>query len=321
MDRAVERADDSVLVVFPGALGDFLCFLPALLGLRARHRGRLAIVASPSLVDLLVLPGVERVSIDRREVADLFSPEAAVAAATRAVFGGFATAYSWTGSGDAVFARRLAEATGGGVSVFAFRGMAPGEHAASYYARCVGVAPRKPSAGHIRQDDDWLAALEETQRTLLARGVLVVHPGSGSRTKNWCGHLELVRRWRRRHDQRVALLCGPADADIGSQLDPEAPVFRELSLAQVATLLRTAALYVGNDSGISHLAGVLGVRGAVLFGPSDPSVWAPRGGTLEVLRGADECPTCPPDRFCVHRLPVREVVAALERLDDAVVSQ
>ena len=317
----MERPDDSALVFFPGALGDLLCFLPALLGLRARHRGTLALVASPSLLDLLVLPAVERVSIDRREVADLFSPAAPVAMATRAVFGGCARAYSWTGSGDAVFARRLADATGGLVSVFAFRGMLPGEHAAAYYARCVGVAPCKPSAEHIQQDDTWLGRLDETQRILVAQGGLVVHPGSGSRAKNWCGHLELVRRWRRRHGQRVTVLCGPAEAHIGARVPPAAHVLRGLSLAQVAALLRVAALYVGNDSGISHLAGVLGVRGAVLFGPSDPSVWAPPGGTLQVLRGAAGCPTCTPDRFCVHRLRVGAVVDALERLGEPVAAQ
>ena len=307
-----------MLVLFPGALGDFLCFLPALLGLRARHRGTLVLVASPSLVDLLVLPDVEGVSIDRREVADLFSPAAPVAAATRAVFGGFATAYSWTGSADAVFARRLAEATGGLVSVFAFRAVLPGEHAAAYYARCARVVPCHPSAGHIRQDDAWLAGLDEARQTLVARGVLVVHPGSGSRTKNWCGHLELVRRWSQRHDRRIALLCGPAEAHFGAHVGSEAQVFLGLSLAQVAALLRKATLYVGNDSGISHLAGVLGVRGAVLFGPSDPAVWAPMGGTLEVLRGAADCPTCTPERFCVHRLPVGEVIDALERLGEPI---
>jgi heptosyltransferase III len=318
MDLAVQRPDDSVLVLFPGALGDFLCFLPALLGIRARHRGTLVLVASPSLVDLLVLPDVEGVSIDRREVADLFNPAAPVAAATQAVFGGFATAYSWTGSADAVFARRLAEATGGRVSVFPSRGMLSGEHAAAYYARCAGVASYKPIAAHIRQDDTWLAGLDETQRTLLARGILVVHPGSGSRTKNWCGYLELVRRWRQRHGQRVAWLSGPAETHIGGDLGSEAPVFQGLSLAQVAALLRKATRYVGNDSGISHLAGVLGVRGVVLFGPSDPSVWAPLGGTLEVLRGAADCPTCTPERFCVHRLPVGEVIDTLGRLGEPV---
>jgi ADP-heptose:LPS heptosyltransferase len=261
------------------------------------------------------------VSIDRREVADLFSPDVPVAATTRAVFGGFAAAYSWTGSGDAVFACRLAEATGGLVSIFPFRGMESGEHAVAYYARCVGVAPCTPSAEHLKQDDAWLQRLAQSQRMRLARGLMVVHAGSGSRTKNWCGHLDLIGRWQRRYDHSVALLCGPAEADTESPSSADVLVLRGLSLPQVVALLQRATLYVGNDSGISHLAGVLGVPGVVLFGPSDPSVWAPWGRSLEVVRGADGCLTCAPDRFCVHRLPVDAVVDALERRAERRVPQ
>jgi ADP-heptose:LPS heptosyltransferase len=86
----------------------------------------------------------------------------------------------------------------------------------------------------------------------------------------------------------------------------------DLSLAQVAALLRCAALYLGNDSGISHLAGAVGTRGVVLFGPTDPRMWAPRGGRLRVLHAPDACGLCGPEVFCTHRLRPAAVVAALE---------
>ena len=46
-------------------------------------------------------------------------------------------------------------------------------------------------------------------------------------------------------------------------------------LAQVAQLMRDAALFVGNDSGPAHLAAAFGVRQVVLFGPSDAEIWRP----------------------------------------------
>jgi len=51
----------------------------------------------------------------------------------------------------------------------------------------------------------------------------------------------------------------------------------------VAGLLRRAALYVGNDSGITHMAAAVGVPVVALFGPTDPARWAPQGGRVEVL--------------------------------------
>ena len=94
-----------------------------------------------------------------------------------------------------------------------------------------------------------------------------------------------------------------------------------LSLPQVVALLRRCSLYVGNDSGISHLAGGVGARGVVLFGPTDPHAWAPRSTTLQVLHGPGPCGQCPEDAFCVHRLPVASVLRSLEAQRSSVVSR
>jgi heptosyltransferase III len=55
-------------------------------------------------------------------------------------------------------------------------------------------------------------------------------------------------------------------------------------IGQLARWLSGAKLYVGNDSGIAHLAAAVGVPVAVFFGPTDPAVWAPRGPSVTVLR-------------------------------------
>ncbi|MFN8640815.1 MAG: glycosyltransferase family 9 protein [Candidatus Binatia bacterium] len=63
-------------------------------------------------------------------------------------------------------------------------------------------------------------------------------------------------------------------------------------LARVAALLARAHRYLGNDSGISHLAGLVGARAVVIFGDTDPAVWAPAGATVRVLRAALPCAAC-----------------------------
>jgi ADP-heptose:LPS heptosyltransferase len=304
---------DSVAVLFPGALGDFICFLPTLHALRHRHSGRLLLVARSDVLDLVDLPAHIVASIDRREIADLFAVGSDPTPATFALFGGFESVHSWTGFGNADFLSRLSMASGGCVSVYRFRGMRPGEHAADYYARCAGVTAATTPPVRIRRDDDWVAAFKQRHQ-LRGRRMLVLHPGSGSPSKNWDGFAQLVRCWRQHHTQAIVLLCGPAEERCAMCYEPGVTAVDGLTLPRVAALLANCALYLGNDSGISHLAGAVGARAVVLFGPSDPTVWAPRGERVQVIHAPTPCPNCSADTFCVHRLPVDSVVHALEAL-------
>ena len=47
--------------------------------------------------------------------------------------------------------------------------------------------------------------------------------------------------------------------------------------------ISTAAMFIGNDSGPGHLAGIIGVPTVVLFGPTDPAQWRPLGPRGNVL--------------------------------------
>ena len=302
---------DSAAVLFPGALGDFVCFLPTLRALRDRHAGRLLLVAQPALLDLVDIPALATASIDRREVADLFVVAKEPAAPTLQLFGGFDFVYSWTGYGNPDFGARLRTVSGGRVSVYRFRGMRPGEHAVDYYARCVGLCASAAIPASIRGDAAWLVDFRRQQR-LGSNGLLVLHAGSGSPSKNWHGFPRFIRCWRERQAETIVVLHGPAEERTGAGYDPDIVSIDGLTLPQVVALLRACTLYLGNDSGISHLAGAAGAYGAVLFGPSDPAVWAPRSGRLQVLHAPTPCPHCPPHTFCEHRLPVAVVLHAIE---------
>jgi ADP-heptose:LPS heptosyltransferase len=301
---------DSTLVLFPGALGDFICFLPTLLALRRRHAGTMVVVAQPAVLQLLRLPETTGISIDRREIADLFADSAAPAPETRGLLGGVGSVYSWTGFGDGNFAQRLEAATGGTVHLRAFRGMQAGEHAVDYYARCAGVRPCFPLHPALADDTRWLAAFERRYR-VEGEPLMVMHAGSGSPRKNWEGFAALARWWGARHPDRIIVLCGPAEMD-HVRLAVDAIQISGLTLPQVVALLRRSRLYLGNDSGISHLAGAVGIRGVVLFGSTAPVIWAPRSDALQVMHAPDPCRRCPADRFCVHRLSVEAVGGALE---------
>lgn len=294
------------LALFPGALGDLLCCWPALDAWRRNGGAALTLVAQPAWLDALPAAAVIPLSIDSAAVADLFSTEA-LRAETRQLLQGHARVVSWTGHGDGNFTARLAAATGAAVSVHPFRALRAGEHAADYYARCLGVAARasmlpiRPDAAH------WAAALWHDHA--LGSRALVVHPGSGSTRKNWEGMAAVAEAWRG-SGGTVVVLYGPADSQRTIAIAADVALHGE-PLDRVAAVLARTDRYLGNDSGISHLAGLVGARGVALFGPSDPRAWAPRGAELRVLAASTPCPACGADRFCIHRLPVATVVEQL----------
>lgn len=303
---------DSALVLFPGALGDFLCFLPTLVALRARHSGRMLFIASPTALQLVRGLDLASASIDRQEVAQLFVAGPLVSPPARQLLGGFDRVYSWMGFGNPDVCRRLAALTGGRVDVHPFRGMQVGEHAADYYARCAAVRPNTSVADFIADDPEWFAPLQ--RRHHLENGFAVFHPGSGSPAKNWEGFGAVVRWWKQESRRPALLLRGPAEVErgVGSCGGADA-VLDGLTLPQVATVCRRAHLYVGNDSGISHLAAAVGATGVALFGPTDPAIWAPRGRRLTTVHAPDACARCGTELFCVHRLTVRRVLAAIAK--------
>jgi ADP-heptose:LPS heptosyltransferase len=122
---------------------------------------------------------------------------------------------------------------------------------------------------------------------------IVIHPFSGSARKNW--PLEKYRSLARKIDGNVQWTAGPEE-DLA-----EAQRFEDLGA--LARWLAGARLYIGNDSGITHLAAVLGVKTLALFGPTDPRRWAPRGSNVTVLRREPLC-----------GLNVAEVISAANRL-------
>jgi hypothetical protein len=113
-------------------------------------------------------------------------------------------------------------------------------------------------------------------------GYAVIHPFSGSEKKNW--PLALFREVYSALSARMPVYwcAGPEEALDGA--------VRFEDLGGLAEWLAGASLYVGNDSGITHLAAACGVPVVAIFGRTDPRVWGPRGDVTVVERpsGADE---------------------------------
>lgn len=120
------------------------------------------------------------------------------------------------------------------------------------------------------------------------RSGIVMHPGSGGREKNW--PLEHFITVARKSTSPVTFLGGPAEQERGLDraLSQEGfSVTRPESLQELASILYEAERYLGNDSGVSHLAAFMGTQSIVLFGPTDPRVWRPLGEWVTVMSSPD----------------------------------
>ena len=88
----------------------------------------------------------------------------------------------------------------------------------------------------------------------------------------------------------MAVILGPAETSIEPIFrEAGVPVLKDLELPTVAAIARLASAFVGNDSGVSHLAAAVGAPGVVIFGPTDPARWRPLGpggdARIRILRG------------------------------------
>ncbi|HEY3118037.1 MAG TPA: glycosyltransferase family 9 protein [Chloroflexota bacterium] len=177
-------------------------------------------------------------------------------------------------------------------------------------ARMVIAAMPEPEDGHVA---DYLVSslasagvepLAETA-TLQLPGVKVgdvaaaaalVHPGSGSVRKNWPTD-RFAALCRRLAAGGIAfeLLEGPADREpvnrLVAALGSSVKVSRPSNTLDLAEMLVSTRLLIGNDSGVSHLAARLGVPTVAIFGASDPNRWAPRGPRVEVAGSSESWPS------------------------------
>ncbi len=288
MEIAGKHMAARVTFVRPGGLGDTILVLPAMRWLlEARPGARLTLVGSSWAEEIRpIIPfPVEVIRFDGSGLLPLFDPDAE--RDSSGVFSGADEIVLYTDDPRETLAANAVRFCGRTVlwSVTPPRGV----HACDHFAAAVG-APL-PACPSLRVGEDvgsWGVGWVEER---FGRGAapLAVHPGSGGRRKCWPA--ALFADTASRLGLGVVLLEGPADGEACRLFMSEV---RGVSLAhaagltvpQAASILARCAAYLGNDSGMTHVAAALGIPTVAVFGPTDPAVWAPRGRRVRVVAGA-----------------------------------
>lgn len=282
----------NILLFHAGALGDFVVTWPLALALaRVYPQSRVFYVTQRGKGAL-----AERVL--RLESVDsetgwhgMFTPGAALPEPQAKLLAGAHSVVSFLSSPGDAFSGNVAR-------------LAPG---ANYLP--MTVPPPADFDGHVTdhllaQLGPWpavQAALAQVLRSVAARGVAVkppagdvvlVHPGSGSRRKCWPAErfVALIERLRA-GGRAVRVVLGEVEletwpSDEIRRVERSAEVARPATYVDLLHELMNAGGYVGNDSGPSHLAGIVGVPTVALFGPSNPDHWRPMGPRVRIVRAA-----------------------------------
>ena len=189
---------------------------------------------------------------------------------------------SWFGAGDAGFVGRLSALVPGAIVAPPF---AAGRAAWEHLLLSVGAAPvdaqrwREPIVAPAELVDEGRGELRRAGWDGAAP-LVVVHPGAGGTAKRWPveGFAAVLERLAASRRIALAVHEGPADrdavADLRARLSSPILGLVEPSLTTLAGVLGVVTAYLGNDSGVSHLAAALGVPSVVLFA-ADKLDWRP----------------------------------------------
>jgi len=165
------------------------------------------------------------------------------------------------------------------------------EHESAIYLRVISAIAGQPCHAYANLPVD-AAAQDDIGRRLKAASVsgsfIVAHPGGGSNpgmtmdSKRYppAQLADLLDRLARETAAALILIGGPGDEEavdaVGQRLNtPSIAWVKQLNFAQIAALAAESLCYIGNDTGMTHLAAAAGAATVMMMGPSDPQRYAP----------------------------------------------
>jgi ADP-heptose:LPS heptosyltransferase len=322
----------SILVIHPGALGDVLLAVPTLRWLKKQFPDHHLTLISNEPVGRLLLECRQIdawMSVQGAVCAELWSGSVPGSTEIRRWLAACDLAVVWMKDVDRSLTAALNSCGVSEVRIQSpFDPQLKSRHHSDRFLETLGAtAEDLPADEPLRLSTPLV---EQGRAVLMNMGIspgrplALIHPGSGSRHK--CTRAEVLANVVVGLNQEslcTLVVEGPADEAIAAQLRQLLPitpaVLRGQDLSTIAGVMAQAQVYIGHDSGATHLAALLGVPTIALFGPTDPEQWAPRGAHVVVLRGTPcLCRSWEEVRHCEDKpclaFSVGEILAAVRSI-------
>jgi len=152
----------------------------------------------------------------------------------------------------------------------------------------------------------------------------IIHPGSGSPYKNWEKERFLSLYQRLSTNMKGIILLGYAESkhrDFWYKNIDAPNIIKTEGIEDLIPYAEKAHFYIGNDSGISHLFSATGTPSVVIFGPTSPLIWSPRGKNVKILYKEERCSPCRIEkrktckkRICLTSITVNDVIEAVKEI-------
>jgi ADP-heptose:LPS heptosyltransferase len=333
----------SILVIHQGALGDFILALPTIETLRDTFpKAKLVLMGFPRILELVDqrFYADEILSIDQRGMASFFVRGSPLDRPLSQFFSTFDLLVVFGKDGEGTLTGNLKQACQGLIlHINPFPQWTERIHLTDHLLRELsryGFPPSEkiPRLFLSEKDKDWgksfcrVKGLTDEEKSK----AIVVHPGSGSKKKVWPldRFLELIHYFQGHFNSRILIVLGPAEGPevqkafggMEWELGLTAPLLvKGLSLLELASVMEGCRLFIGNDSGITHMAAALGIPTIAIFGPSDHKIWFPKGEKVFVVRKELNCSPCSEERFvqcknleCLREVGVGDVLEGIREL-------
>ncbi|MCF6155040.1 MAG: glycosyltransferase family 9 protein [Candidatus Brocadia sp.] len=318
-----------ILIIRPGAIGDIIVTLPTLRAIRDHFpSAKIEVMGYPPLLEIIkrrfYADAVSR--FDQSDIAHLFMKDTKIPTPLMKRFSGMDLIISFVSDKDRIFSGNL-EATGARC-VIHYNPFPSGDeriHIVDHLLKSLdtlGISSYKIPKVFLHDEDMRFSDDFIRDRIVVSKKILVaIHPGSGSRQKCWpVERFAALMDWLNSEmEAQIFIVSGPADGEIVEELKTKVKnnftLVDHFSLPKLAAVIRRCNLFLGNDSGITHLAAAMGVHTVAIFGPTDPNIWGPRGEQVKILYKKAICSPCLADirrncsiQTCLENIKIDDVM-------------